>query len=175
MSWKGHLSLVLNYLKDGEELYRAIVHSRGNVDQEDLINLMVYRGSTINPADMLAVLRDYYDAIYESLLNGHTVTTPLVNLRLSIRGNFEDANDTFDPDRHTVVTLINPGLELKEQMKRKVEAEKVESMQPQPNPTQFKNLSNGQETNKLGPGKLAQVTGRRRHGRGAFLLIRCRL
>jgi hypothetical protein len=81
-------------------------------------------------------------------------------LRVSIRGNFEDANDTFDPDRHKIVALVNPGLELKEQMSRKVEAEKVESVPPQPNPTQFKNLSNGQETNKLVPGKLIQVTGR---------------
>lgn len=155
-------ALVLNYFKNGEEVYRAAVQSRGTVTQADLINLMVYRGSTINPADILAVLRDYYDAIYESLLNGHTVITPLVNMRISIRGNFADANDTFDPERHEVVIKANPGLELKEQVAaRKVVVEKVESKRPQPNPVQCKSLTNGHEPNELVPGKLAQVTGRR--------------
>ena len=83
-------------------------------------------------------------------------------MRLSIRGNFEDANDTFDPERHEVVIRANPGVELKEQVAaRKVVVEKVESTQPRPNPVQCKSLSNGREPNELVPGKLAQVTGRR--------------
>jgi hypothetical protein len=68
--------LVKNHFKNGQEAYRAAVQSRGTIDQAGLIRSMIYRGSSINEADILAVLRDYFDAIYEALLNGNSVTTP---------------------------------------------------------------------------------------------------
>jgi hypothetical protein len=39
--------------------------------------------------------------------------------------------------------------------------QKEENLKPLPNPIQFKNLSNGRETNELVPGKVAQITGHR--------------
>jgi hypothetical protein len=153
--------LIKNYFKNGQEVFRAAVHSKGAIDQAGLIRSMIYRGSSINESDILAVLRDYYDAIYEALLNGHSVTTPLVNVRVSIRGNFNDTQDTFDPERHEIVAVTNAGVELKEYIKSKAVVQKEESLKPLPNPTQFRNLSNGRETHELAPGKLAQVTGRR--------------
>lgn len=61
--------LVKNYFKNGEEVFHARVRSRGTIDQARLIRSMIYRGSSINEADTLAVLRDYSDAIYEALPN----------------------------------------------------------------------------------------------------------
>jgi hypothetical protein len=57
--------------------------------------------------------------------------------------------------------VTNAGVELKEYIKSKAVVQKEESLKPLPNPTQFKNLSNGRETNELVPGKMAAVTGRR--------------
>jgi hypothetical protein len=73
--------LVKNHFKNGEDMYSAVVQSRGSIDQAGLIRSMIYRGSSINESDILAVLRDYFDAIYEALLNGNSVTTPLLNLQ----------------------------------------------------------------------------------------------
>jgi hypothetical protein len=153
--------LVQNHFKNGEDVYSAVVQSRGTIDQAGLIRSMIYRGSSINESDILAVLRDYFDAIYEALLNGHTVTTPLVNLRITIRGNFDDAEATFDPGRHAIIAVANPGVELKQQIKSNIVAQREESLKPLPNPVQFRNLSNGRETNQLVLGKVAQVTGSR--------------
>jgi hypothetical protein len=153
--------LVKNNFKNGSEVYRAAIQKRGTIDQAGIIRMMIFRGSSINESDILAVLRDYFDAIYEALLNGNSVTTPLANVRLSIRGNFDDTQDTFDPQRHEIVALVNPGVELKQQIKSKAVVQKEESLKPLPNPVQFRNLSNGRETNELVPGKVAQVTGKR--------------
>ena len=74
---------------------------------------MIYRRSTLRKADILAVLEEYQRSVVHFLMDGKNVVTPLANFATSIRGRFENEEDSYDAGRHSLEAAINAGVELK--------------------------------------------------------------
>lgn len=57
------------------------------------------------------------DLINSVIQEGHSVFTPLINIRFSIKGNFSGVDDNFDDNRHEKSVNITPGRSIKLKMK----------------------------------------------------------
>ncbi|HEX6981903.1 MAG TPA: DNA-binding domain-containing protein [Balneolaceae bacterium] len=64
-------------LKNGENVYRAVVKDLRSFTQEDIIENMIRRGSTVTKADALACIEEYHASIEELMTRG-TIKTPFM-------------------------------------------------------------------------------------------------
>ena len=151
-------SLVKNGLKGQEEKYMARIRSVGQRDLDDIVDEIAFGGSTVTKADAQAVLHLFFDLVNDSLLKGYTVSTPLFNVELKIRGNFKGEQDRFWPKRHKVEAAITSGQLLKQNMRR-VKLQKAEARSKEPVITQFKYLDPELPTGALQPGGIVVLEG----------------
>ena len=69
---------------------------------DEIIDLMMEKGTTLTRADVAATLQVYGEVVSAIIKDGSAVNTPLMNTSMSISGVFDGANDSFDKKRHTV-------------------------------------------------------------------------
>lgn len=150
-----------NTLTDDPSDYRAVVRPKSTAELEDVIERMVQHGSTVGKADILSVLEDYYSTVERMVLEGVNVNTPGANYRTSIRGVFEGLTDTFDPSRHQVRAVVNPGKRFRRAVEKRAQPVKKEPVRPAPTPLEYIDLSSGARDSVVTPGGMGQVTGRR--------------
>ena len=100
-----------------------------NLEQEEIIDLMMRRGTTLTKADVTAVLQVYAEVVGELTSDGSAVNTPLFNTSFSVTGVFTSMTDSFDKSRHSV--SLNVGASLREAAKS-VRTEKVEGSNTDP-------------------------------------------
>ncbi len=67
---------------------------------------MTSRGSTVTRAEVLSIWEELTVAIKVRLGRGENISTPLFYIGQDIQGEFEGEDDTFDPNRNTVVFNI---------------------------------------------------------------------
>ncbi len=79
-------ALFENHLTDDPSDYMAVVQLQASKSQEDVIDLMIGRGSTVTKAEALSVLEEYAAAIEQLLREGQALNTPLFNLSPTIKG-----------------------------------------------------------------------------------------
>src|SRR5699024_8370108 len=149
-----------NHLTDDPNDYMAVVQGQRTRTTEDIIDIMVRRGSTVNRADIRAVFEERREAIRELLEDGDTVETDLVRISPSIPGVFNSAADTFDPSRHHKALNTNRGSLIGE-VARNLSVEKVEAVTPRPNLQMLRDVSSGTSNETLTPGGPAELIGNR--------------
>ena len=122
-------ALFENHLTSDPNDYMAVTTNAISLGQDAVVQLMLKRGSTLTETDILAVLKMEREVICEQAAMGNSITTPLFNLSMSIKGVFNGADDTYDPARHSIKLNLTPGTELRNAVAliktRKVRAEKV--------------------------------------------------
>ncbi|MCB0165580.1 MAG: DUF4469 domain-containing protein [Anaerolineae bacterium] len=141
--------------------YRAMVEHTGKATHEDVIRRALEGNPAVNDAALQAVLTEYIKAVINLLLQGYTVSTPIGNIRLSIKGGFNSKTDTFDTNRHTLEVNIYPNAGLREAVQSGAEMQKVESHTPEPNLDEFTNVNTNDIDSIVTPGGMGQVRGRR--------------
>jgi hypothetical protein len=146
--------------KDGKT-FMANVISRGAMAEEDVINQILDRGSTVTRADILSVLCDYYDCIEYFLQNGYNVKTPLANFSSSIRGIFRDSSDYYHEARHKIYPVINPGRRLSQFYRQRMKAHVVRPTANKPELSDFIDLSSGSRNSQVTAGGMGQIKGSR--------------
>jgi hypothetical protein len=107
-----------------------------------------------------ASINRYYAAIRDLVKLGYRINTELVNIGVSIKGNFVNEEDAFDRSRHNVCITASPGLLLRNTADQ-LQLVKKETVVLGPNPLQYTNPNNGDSDEILTPGGLGKVTGRR--------------
>lgn len=153
-------ALFENHLTSDPNDYMAVVQNQQSKNQEDVIDLMVSRGSTVTKAEALAVFEEYALAVEQLVKNGHAVNTPLFNLSLSVKGVFNREDETFNPSAHSVKINVTPGTRLKE-MASGVSVRRVQGTSPQPDPLYLDDLGSGTRNDALTPGNIARLKGSR--------------
>jgi hypothetical protein len=138
----------------------AVVQDQQSRSQEDVIDLMIGRGSTVTKAEALSVLEEYASAIVQLLKEGYSINTPIFNLSPSIKGVFTSADQSFTPSVHSVKINIAPGARLRE-VGPMVSVEKVKGASPQPTPEYLDDLGSGTRNEMLTVGNIAQLKGSR--------------
>lgn len=152
-------TLVVNPLTNGATQYRAVVHRKGTVNQDDIIDRMI-KGTTLTRTDAVALIEAQNTAYIDFLKEGYWINTPLLNCKLSIRGNFDSAADSYVVGRNSVAVNTSPGVLLRS-VGDNIQVAKDERFMLNPNPVQFLDPNNLVAENVMTPGAMGRVTGYR--------------
>lgn len=153
-------SLRENLLTPAPDDYVAQTTDVRSYTLDEVIDMMMDKGSTLTRADIAAVLQVYGEVCSSIIEDGAALNTPLLNTSLSVSGVFNGATDTFDRKRHTVNLNITPGLLLKEAA-AKVKCEKVEASDSNPLITEVTDVVSGKVNEVLTVGGVVQLVGSR--------------
>ncbi len=153
-------ALFENHLTDDPSDYMAVVQLQASKSQEDVIDLMIGRGSTVTKAEALSVLEEYAAAIEQLLREGQALNTPLFNLSPTIKGVFTSEDESYNVATHTVKINVTPGKRLK-QVANEIEVQRVAGVSPQPDLLYVDDLGSGTRNEQLTPGNIARLKGSR--------------
>ena len=153
-------SLRENLLTPAPDDYMAQAQDVRSYTLDEIIDLMMEKGSTLTRADVAATLQVYGEVVSAIIKDGSAVNTPLMNTALSISGVFDGANDAFDKKRHTVNLNLSAGTLLREAV-TKVKCEKTESASTDPYITEVTDIVSGKVNEVLTKGGVVQLVGSR--------------
>ncbi|MEO1052819.1 MAG: DNA-binding domain-containing protein [Bacteroidota bacterium] len=151
-------SLLDNPLTTAEGDFRAQVQDRVVKDIDDIINLMIYRGSTVTKAEALSVIEEFSLAVAQFVSEGNNVNTDLFNISPSIRGVFAEVGEGFNRDKHNVNLNIRPGSRLRAAAEQ-ITVEKVRRGQKVPLLDRFEDINSSVVNLVITPGGMATLTG----------------
>ena len=153
-------SLRENLLTPAPDDYMAQVTDTRSYSLEEIIDLMMDKGSTLTRADVAATLQVYGEVCSSIVADGAALNTPLMNTALSVSGVFNGANDSFDRKRHTVNLNMTAGTLLRDAV-AKVKCEKTEGASTDPYITEVSDIVSGKTNSTLTKGGVVQLTGSR--------------
>ena len=133
-------SLRENLLTPAPDDYMAQVTDTRSYSLEEIIDLMMDKGSTLTRADVAATLQVYGEVCSSIVADG--------------------ANDTFDRKRHTVNLNMTAGTLLRDAA-AKVKCEKTEGASTDPYITEVSDIVSGKTNSALTKGGVVQLTGSR--------------
>ena len=149
-----------NLLTPDENDYMAQTADVRSFSLDEIIDLMMEKGSTLTKADTKAALQVYGEVVSAIIKDGSAVNTPLMNTSMSISGVFDGANDSFDKKRHTVNLNITAGTLLRDAV-TKVKCEKTEGTSTDPYITEVTDIVTGTVNTTLTKGGVVQLVGSR--------------
>lgn len=142
--------------------HAAKVQITGTARLEQIAQRMADQGSTTTKADILAVLEDAERAVISYLLEGYRVQFgELAEMYPRIKGIFNGAADAFDPARHSVDVVANPGTRVRNDVRARATTQKVDAVPPAPAPMEFVDLGSGTHNDEATNGSIATVNGSR--------------
>ena len=134
------------------------VDSRGKLDENDIINKMLKRGTGLTKQEILGVIDLYTDVVSDQVQTGFNVNTRLTNFRPSMKGVFSSATDPFDPERHFFRASITEGIDLKKKM-RAATGERLTASTPKPTIIEYKDHGSSKKDKILTPGSIGEIKG----------------
>ena len=149
-----------NLLTPAPDDYMAQAQDVRSYTLDEIIDLMMEKGTTLTRADVAATLQVYGEVVSAIIKDGSAVNTPLMNTSMSISGVFDGANDSFDKKRHTVNLNITAGTLLRDAV-TKVKFEKTESAGTDPYITEVTDVVSGKVNEVLTKGGVVQLVGSR--------------
>lgn len=149
-----------NLLTPDENDYMAQTADVRSFSLDEIIDLMMEKGSTLTKADIKAALQIYGEVVSALIKDGAAVNTPLMNTSLSISGVFNGATDSFDKKRHSVNLNLTAGPLLKDAA-AKIKCEKTEAADTNPYITEVTDLVSGKVNEVLTAGGIVQLVGSR--------------
>ena len=153
-------SLRENLLTPAPDDYMAQMADVRSYTLDEIIDLMMEKGTTLTRADVAATLQVYGEVVSAIIKDGSAVNTPLMNTSMSISGVFDGANDSFDKKRHTVNLNITAGTLLRDAV-TKVKCEKTEGTSTDPYITEVTDVVSGKVNEVLSKGGVVQLVGSR--------------
>ena len=149
-----------NLLTPAPDDYMAQAADVRSYTLDEIIDLMMEKGTTLTRADVAATLQVYGEVVSAIIKDGSAVNTPLMNTSMSISGVFDGANDSFDKKRHTVNLNITAGTLLRDAV-TKVKCEKTEGVSTDPYITEVTDIVTGTVNTTLTKGGVVQLVGAR--------------
>ena len=153
-------SLRENLLTPAPDDYMAQAADVRSYTLDEIIDLMMDKGTTLTRADVAATLQVYGEVCSSLIKDGAALNTPLMNTSMSISGVFDGANDSFDKKRHTVNLNITAGTLLRDAV-TKVKCEKTEAASTDPYITEVADIVSGKVNEVLTKGGVVQLVGSR--------------
>ena len=153
-------SLRENLLTPAPDDYMAQAADVRSYTLDEIIDLMMDKGTTLTRADVAATLQVYGEVCSSLIKDGAALNTPLMNTSMSISGVFDGANDSFDKKRHTVNLNITAGILLRDVLP-KIKCEKTEGASTDPYITEVADIVSGKVNEVLTKGGVVQLVGSR--------------
>ena len=102
-------ALYTNHLTE-EDNFSARIQNPRNKSIAKTIEQMTDEGSILTDVESNTVIHAFFKHLAKGLKdNGECLQSEYLNMSLSMKGVFDDENDTFDPTRHEIVLNITPG------------------------------------------------------------------
>jgi hypothetical protein len=136
----------------------AVVYINQVHTLEDLIDLIVSRGSTVTRAEVLSVFEELCLAVEQSIKEGNAVNTPLFMVVPSIKGRFADDSDKFDTERHEIKLRMKPGLRLR-RVPKVMNVEKIPGGKRMPIASNFYDNTSQTRNSMITPGGAGRING----------------
>jgi len=153
-------SLRENLLTPAPDDYMAQVVDVRSYTLDEIIDLMMEKGTTLTRADVAATLQVYGEVCSLLVKDGAALNTPLFNTSLSIAGVFDGLTDAFDKKRHKVGLNLTAGTLLRDVLPN-VKCEKTEGVSTEPYITSVTDIVSGKVNEVLTKGGVVQLTGSR--------------
>jgi len=133
-----HYTLKPYRLTGEANVYSGQVKLAGLVGLDQLADRIAEQGSTVGRADVLAVLETAFEAAASLLQSGFRVQLGgLCDLYPVLKGRFEGADDSFDPQRHRLDLGATPGTRLRRRFRSETTLSRQAAVVPVPNLTGF--------------------------------------
>ncbi len=144
--------------KSGVKNYIASPQRDASKSIDDIIDMMIGKGSTVTRAEAYSVIEEFNYAIEQILLSGVSVNTPMFNISPSITGTFDTLEEKFDKSRHEVNININPGGRLGK-IAALIPLEKVDADLRLPVLKSFTDIVSETQNAELTPGGIGHIKG----------------
>jgi hypothetical protein len=143
----------------GQSRYVAKVKKPGILYQEDLIDAMLYKNTTLTRQDILGVLDLMRETVREKTMSGYSVHTDLFRAGVSIKGDFTSFVDRFDKKRHRVCVNMKAALDFQKDIAKEASAERVSQRSYRPTILDVQRLTQNSEGDFYTPGDLVEARG----------------
>ena len=140
--------------------FTAQVTGAHSYTQEEIIALMLRKGTTLTRADISAALELYGEVCANLMAGGGFLNTPLFNARSAISGVFKGPSDSFDVKRHEVNIHCSAGTLLCKAASA-IRCEKTQAQNTAPNIAEVNDIASGALNGRLTPGGIIRLTGSR--------------
>lgn len=155
-------TLVENAVTPDPDDYYPQVQITRSVDTDALVERILSMGSTVNRADIIAVLEQLYQAVEALVLEGARVNVAgIFDVSPRMQGVFNGVADNFDTARHLVSVNAAPGAKLRENVRQKARVNKLESSKPAPLLLQYADTGSNLTDSTLTPGNIGTLNGAR--------------
>ena len=136
----------------------AAVSSPEVKDLNDVIDFMIAEGTGLTRPQAMAYFEKLTQTVEYFVGQGHRVVTPLLRVKPSISGIFNDKKDFFDASRHRINIRTSSGQRLIE-LPTKIKMEKVEAASQAPVPQVFIDGSSQEINTSASPGGIGVLKG----------------
>lgn len=136
----------------------AVPQENETCTEEQIVDRMISRGSTVTKAEALSVFEELGLAVEDILKGGNNINTRLFSIYPSISGVFNGKDDSFDPRRHGIRLNITPGSRLIKII-ADIKGQKVDVTKPAPVIDKFVNLKTKAVNETFTPGQIASISG----------------
>lgn len=126
---------------------------------KDIVKKAAKRGTSLTETDLMAAALLLSEVTSEEVARGKTVVLPLAVIRPTIRGVFNNVDDTFDESRHTKRASLKAGTMLTAKI-QKARVEKLTGRSPAPVVTEFTDVTSGTTNNLITPGGIGIIIGK---------------
>lgn len=150
--------LTENTLTPTPDDYSAVTQNVRSYTDEEIVEQMMQRGTTITRTDVKAVLQLYKEVIADLVADGAAVNTEIMNISPSISGVFTSATGSFDASRHKVNVNLSPGTALRKARERIV-TQKVMMQGTVPRISEVLDVVSGALNSTLTPSGVLRLSG----------------
>ena len=153
-------SLQKNNLETGGESYFARVKRNLNIQEEDLIDMMAAKFTTVSRHDIKAVLSLMSELVKEQLLLGNTVSTGIFHAGVTIKGIFDHYKEELGTEKHSYHVNMRPAKILSAAIQADAKAVRLAASKPEPQIEELIDFSNNNVNSTATAGASAQINGR---------------
>ncbi len=148
-----------NALTSDPDDYVARVNSERSLSSEEICESAVSRGGAdISQASMLHGTNLFFKEMAYQLCNGYSVNTGYFTATPLIRGVFNSPDDTFDPERHTILFQFNQGDTLRNELST-IEVQIMGVADTGLGISQVTDMKTGSVNDQLTPGRNLRIDG----------------
>ena len=152
--------LLENLLTPAPDDCMAVTQNVRSYTDDEILEQMIQRGTTITRTDVKAVLQLYREVVASIVADGSGLNTDLINAAPGISGVFTSAADSFDAARHRINVNVTPGRALRAAAAR-ITVQKVQMSATGPYITEVKDAVVGSVNSTVAAGNVLQLTGAR--------------
>ncbi|RXQ94487.1 DUF4469 domain-containing protein [Ancylomarina salipaludis] len=147
-----------NHLSKGSDNYIGRTLTIGIINKTDLIHEIAKEGTGITSYEVESIFKRLEVILPDLLQKGYSINTPLVNFSPSLRGVFNNWDDSFDSKRHSLLFKTSSGVILKRAAKE-TKLYKCDSRSYTIDIFSFTNHNKTPGTDILSPGSIGELRG----------------